>query len=131
MIFVIKLAFFSLHSPNVKLRSDIKRKVSTYKNILQENDCQYIQVHVRCHVIWEKTLSFKTKSHNKEQMVETRGRTKSLHGKRFPTASQFQGKPRFEERGWHQLLGLIGIRHKQLKMWMTTQFCRQCKRWLL
>ena len=34
MIFVIKLAFFSLHSPNVKLRSDIKCKVSTYKNIL-------------------------------------------------------------------------------------------------
>ena len=39
------------------------------------------------------------KSDNKEQMVETRGQTKSLHGKPFPTASQFQVQSRFEE-GW-------------------------------
>ena len=42
-------------------------------------------------------------------MVETKGQTKSLHGKPFPTASQFQGQSRFEARWWHPLLGLISM----------------------
>ena len=46
-----------------------------------------------------KHLYLTLKGDDKEQMVETRGQTKSLHGKPFPTASQFQGRSRFEE-GW-------------------------------
>ena len=46
-----------------------------------------------------KHLYLTLKSDNKEQIVETRGQTKLLHGKPFPTASQFQGRSRFEE-GW-------------------------------
>ena len=45
-----------------------------------------------------KHLYLTLKSDNKEQMVETIGQTKSLHGKPFPTASQFQGQSGFEER---------------------------------
>ena len=35
------LAILSFHSPNVRLRSDLKCKVSPYINILQENGCLY------------------------------------------------------------------------------------------
>ena len=57
-----------------------------------------------------KHLYLTLKNGNKEEMVETRGQTKSLHGKPFPTASQFQGRSRFEEGWWHPLLGLIGVK---------------------
>ena len=35
------MAILSFHSPNVRLRSDLKCKVSPYINILQENGCLY------------------------------------------------------------------------------------------
>ena len=43
----------------------------------------------------KETPLFNTKSDNKEQRFETIGQSKSLHGKPFPTASQFQGQSRF------------------------------------
>ena len=46
----------------------------------------------------KQTPLFNTNSDNKEQRFETIGQSKSLHGKPFPTASQFQGQSRFEER---------------------------------
>ena len=46
----------------------------------------------------KETPLFNTKSDNKEQKFETVGQSKSVHGKPFPTASQFQGQSRFEER---------------------------------
>ena len=68
-----------------------------------------------CVCVKKETPLFNTKSDNKEQRFETIGQSKSLHGKPFPTASQFQDQSRFEERWWHPLLGLICV--KDGKCW--------------
>ena len=66
---------------------------------------------------------FYTKNDNKEQIVETIGQTKLLHGKPFPTASQSQGLSWFEESCLHFKLEVLDGLIREVS---SRQHCRLC-----